>query len=80
MRAGERIVVVLEINLDRDGRLRGNPRVVAPTGYEGNNLARNAVETAMRAVQLRRQFDLPEDRYSEWQNFQFRFDPQELIN
>lgn len=80
MRAGERIVVVLEITLDRDGRVRGNPRVVAPTGYESNDLARNAVETAMRAVLRRRQFDLPEDRYAEWQNFQFRFDPRELIN
>jgi outer membrane biosynthesis protein TonB len=80
MRAGERIVVILAITLDRDGRLRGAPRLVSATGSADQALTQNAVETAMRAVQQRRQFDLPEDRFSEWQSFQFRFDPQELIN
>jgi periplasmic protein TonB len=73
-----RLIVVLAIELNPDGTVRGQPRVVSPGGYAGDPAQRNAVEQAMRAVQQRRQFDLPEDRYEEWRSFQFRFDPREL--
>jgi hypothetical protein len=75
--AAREIVVVLQIELNAEGVVRGTPRVVEPRDYSSGP-AQTAVEAAMRAVQQRRQFDLPEDRFDEWRNFRFRFVPREL--
>lgn len=73
----EKLVTILTWNLNRDGSLAGQPRVVRQDGITDANrpqAARHA-EQAIRAVQLAAPFDLPEEFYDAWKRVaQFRFD------
>ncbi len=74
----ERLVVVLEFDLDRNGNLRGQPRVVSPTNYTFDAPMRAAVDTALRAVRACDFTFFPQDpvvgeRYEAWDELRFRF-------
>lgn len=47
----QRLRVVVEVRLNRDGSLNGQPRVVSPTNYTFDPLMTEAVNRAVRAVQ-----------------------------
>jgi len=76
----ERLVVVLEFDLDRNGNLRGPPRVISPTNYTFDQPMRVAVENAQRAVTTCDPYPFATDpvvgeHYETWARLRFRFIP-----
>jgi hypothetical protein len=74
----ERLVVTLEFELDRNGNLRGQPRVTRPTSYTFDAPMRTAVESALRAVRSCDFSFFPEDpsvgsRYDAWDDLEYTF-------
>jgi hypothetical protein len=74
----ERLNVTLEFDLDRNGNLRGQPRVIRPTNYTFDAPMRAAVENALRAVRSCDFTFFPEDpvvgsRYDAWDELEFTF-------
>lgn len=73
----ELLVTILAWDLNPDGTLAGNPRVVRQEGINDTNRAQAArhAEQAMRAVKLAAPFTLPPQYYSAWKRVSaFRFD------
>lgn len=73
----EKLVTVLAWDLNEDGSLAGNPRVVRQIGINDANRAQAArhAEQAIRAVQLAAPFNLPAEYYDKWKRVSaFRFD------
>lgn len=73
----ELLVTVLTWDLNPDGSLAGNPRVVRQEGITDANRAQAArhAEQAIRAVRLAAPFNLPAEYYSAWSRVSaFRFD------
>lgn len=74
----ERLIVQVEFELDRNGNLRGQPRVVSPRNYTFDPAMRAAVEAALRAV---RSCDFTffatdpvlGERYDAWDDLDFTF-------
>lgn len=64
----EKLVTVLTWELNRDGSLKGTPRVLRQSGITDANRAQAArhAEVAIRAVQLAAPFNLPEEFYDRW--------------
>ncbi len=74
----ETLVVVLEIDLNRDGSLRGAPRVAnaLQINLSGNRFWKVAEQTAVRAAVSCAPYDfLPQDRYETWKEFRLNFIP-----
>lgn len=74
----ERLVVTLEFDLDRNGNLRGQPRVTSPRNYSFDTDMRNAVERALRAVRTCDFTFFPEDpvvgpHYEAWDEIEYTF-------
>lgn len=57
----ERLVVVVEFDINRNGTLNGQPRVTSPRNYTFDAPMRTAVEAAVRAVRTCDPFPLPDD-------------------
>ena len=77
----ERLIVVLEFDLDRNGNLRGPPRVISPTNYTFDAPMRVALEAAQRAVNTCDPYPFPTDpvvgeHYETWARLRFRFIPR----
>lgn len=73
----ERLVTVLSWELNRDGSLAGQPRVVSQSGINDTNRPQADIhaENAIRAVQLAAPFDLPDQYYDQWRRIRsWRFD------
>lgn len=68
-----KLIPVFEFQLNRDGSLRGEPRLVNPDGAPAFQDAANSALRALKACQPYR--DLPPDMYVHWENWRFRFDP-----
>ena len=78
----EKLVVVLDIDLNRDGSLRGAPRVAnaLQINLSGNRFWKVAEQTAVRAVVSCAPYDfLPQDRYESWKEFTLNFDPSQMV-
>lgn len=76
----ERLVVTVEFELDRNGNLRGQPRVTSPRNYTFDPAMRTAVEAALRAVRSCDFTFFPTDpvvgeRYDAWDDLDFTFRP-----
>lgn len=74
----ERLVVTLEFDLDRNGNLRGQPRVTSPRNYTFDPNMRTAVELALRAVRSCDFTFFPEDpvvgpHYEAWDEIEYTF-------
>ncbi len=81
MRDPDRLVVTLDIEFDRNGHLRGNPRVVSPTSYQGDPEMRVAVDYALRAMRQCDPFPFPDDpilrdHYDIWREMTYTFHPR----
>jgi outer membrane biosynthesis protein TonB len=74
-----RIVVVIELN--PDGTLRGKPAISDVSRYESDAFFRAAAESALRALQNPRcsPLKLPYEMYETWKKINFTFDPKEVI-
>jgi hypothetical protein len=75
----EKLLVQLEIELGRDGRLVGQPRVVngLQISLSGNQFWKVAEQVAIRAVISCQPYDfLAADRYAVWKEMQLNFDPR----
>ncbi|GAA4762836.1 hypothetical protein [Novosphingobium ginsenosidimutans] len=73
----ELLVTILTWDLNPDGSLAGNPRVVRQEGITDANRAQAArhAEQAIRAVRLAAPFNLPDEFYPAWKRITtFRFD------
>lgn len=73
----EQLVTVLSFELNRDGSLKGTPRVVSQSGVTDSNRPQQQLhaERAIRAVQLAAPFDLPDEFYDKWKRVSsLRFD------
>lgn len=74
----EKLVVEIDIDLNRDGSLAGTPRVVNALEIElsGNRFWKVAEQNAVRAVQQCAPYDFFDvARYQEWKAFTLNFDP-----
>jgi len=77
----ERLVVTLEFDLDRNGNLRGQPRVTSPTNYTFDAPMQVAVNNARRAIQTCDPYPFPSDpqlgeHYDVWDRLEFTFTPR----
>ena len=77
----ERLVVTLEFELDRNGNLRGPPRVVNPTNYTFDPPMRVAVDAARNAILTCDPYPFPTDpvvgeHYDTWSRLRFVFRPR----
>ncbi|MCB2096911.1 MAG: hypothetical protein KDE05_04700 [Parvularculaceae bacterium] len=74
----EKLIVELDIDLNRDGTLSGAPRVVnaLQINLSGNRFWKVAEQNAIRAVQACQPYDFFDPmRYQEWKAFTLNFDP-----
>jgi hypothetical protein len=74
----DRLVVTLEFDLDRNGNLRGQPRVTSPRNYTFDPNMRTAVDLALRAVRSCDFTFFPEDpvvgpHYEAWDEIEYTF-------
>lgn len=74
----EKLVVVLQIRLNRDGSLSGMPEY-RDSEKLSDPYYRAAAESARRAVMQCQNYDLPEDSYDQWRELTLRFDPTEML-
>lgn len=77
----EKLVVVIDIDLNRDGSLAGTPRVVnaLEINLSGNRFWKVAEQNAIRAVQACAPYDFFDPaRYQEWKAFTLNFDPSQM--
>jgi membrane protein involved in colicin uptake len=75
----QRLIVEIAIELSPDGNLARPPRLVTPASRSGaDSTLLIAIDNAIRAARQCAPYDLPSDRYDEWQSFNFRFDPREM--
>lgn len=64
----EKLRVTIVANLDENGAIQGQPRVIGPTGITPSNRAQAAVfvERALAAVKLASPYKFPKDYYAAW--------------
>lgn len=72
----DKLVSVVRFNLDENGALRGEPRLVRQTGVTDANRpqASRHSELAIRAVKLASPFDLPKEYYEAFKTVTLNFD------
>jgi len=76
-----RLVVLLQFELNRDGTLSGAPRVAnaMQINMSGNRFWKVAEQTAIRALVSCQPYDfLSADRYEVWREMELNFDPSEM--
>lgn len=77
----DRLVVTVEFELDRNGSLRGQPRVTQPRNYTFDPAMRTAAEAALRAVRQCDPYPFATDPlvgqyYQLWDQLEFTFRPR----
>ena len=78
----ERLVVVIDFELNRDGSLASSPRVAneLQINLSGNRFWKVAQREAVGAVVKCAPYDfLPPDQYETWKEFRFNFNPSEMV-
>ncbi len=77
----EKLLVQVQIELNQDGTLKGQPRVVnaLQINLSGNQFWKVAEQVAVRAVISCQPYNfLAADRYHVWREMQLNFDPREM--
>ena len=72
----EKLDTTLTWDLNPDGSLKGQPRLVGQTGKTASNAPQQKrhIEQAIRAVQLAAPFNLPDEFYDHWKRLTWHFD------
>lgn len=74
------LIVTVRIWLNPDGTLSRPPEIVEKARLAmGDQFFRVAAESALRAVRLCQPYRLPIERYASWREFNFKFDPRDMI-
>lgn len=76
MEGASELVPVVEFELNRDGTVRGMPRLA---NAQSSDRFRAAGDAAMRAVIECQPYSLPQDRYDMWAVVKLRFDPSQMF-
>ncbi|HWA01421.1 MAG TPA: hypothetical protein VG841_14010 [Caulobacterales bacterium] len=76
----ERLVVTVQFDLDRNGHLRGQPRITSPQNYTFDPAMRTAAESALRAVRQCDPYPFPDDpvvkdHFEIWAQLEHTFRP-----
>jgi hypothetical protein len=77
----DRLVVTIQFDLNRNGTLDGQPRVLSPRNYTFDPHMRRAVEEALRAVRLCDPYPFADDpvvgeHYDLWREMEYTFRPR----
>ncbi len=72
------LVVVLSVELKRDGSLAGNPRLIDPPGTPQGTV-RQAFEAGRRALIRCAPYALPADKYEQWRQLEVVFNPKTMV-
>jgi hypothetical protein len=76
----ERLVVTIRFEINRNGTLNGQPRVIAPRNYTFDPPMRVAVESALRAIRTCDPYPFADDpvvgeHYELWRDMEYTFRP-----
>lgn len=71
------LVVSFRLFLNQDGTVAQAPQLEGNSGND--SYARAAVEAARRAIYTCQPYQLPQDRYSQWRDVTFNFDPRQMV-
>lgn len=74
----DRLVVRVRFSLRRDGSLESGPDLLTPINRADRALV-VAGENAVRAVRNCAPYDLPQERYDQWREIIFTFDPRQML-
>lgn len=77
----DRLVVTIRFDVNRNGTLNGQPRVVSPRNYTFDPHMRRAVDEALRAIRLCDPYPLADDpvvgeHYELWREMEYTFRPR----
>jgi hypothetical protein len=75
----EQLIVSFELFLNPDGSVAQPPQLVGNSGSAGDPYTRAAIEAARRAIYTCQPYRLPADRYAQWRDVTFRFDPRDMV-
>ncbi len=78
IRNDSELKVTLGVELDRDGSVKGSPRLIEPGSIETNEI-RQAFNAARRAVMRCQPYDLPVDKYEHWRSMEVVFNPENMV-
>ncbi len=70
--------VTLFVELDRDGNVKGEPRLIEPDSLATREIE-HAFNAARRAVMRCDPYDLPADKYEHWKNMEVVFNPERMV-
>ncbi len=71
------LVVSFRLFLNQDGSVAQPPQLVGNSGND--SYARAAQEAARRAIYTCQPYQLPADRYAQWRDVTFNFDPRQMV-
>ena len=77
----DRLVVTVQFDLNRNGTLNGQPRVISPRNYTFDNDMRVAVDYALRAIRTCDPYPFADDpvvgeHYELWREMEYTFRPR----
>ncbi|MEZ5851422.1 MAG: cell envelope integrity protein TolA [Hyphomicrobiaceae bacterium] len=73
----DKVVVKIEVRLNRDGQINGQPRIANP---QNSPVFRDAADSAMRALVQCAPYELPPDKYQGgWEHMIVVFDPARMF-
>jgi len=72
------LAVVIGIELNPDGKLAGNPKLLEPSGTPTGAL-KQAFEAGRRALIRCAPYDLPKEKYEQWRQIEVVFNPEKMV-
>jgi hypothetical protein len=72
------LVVVLSIELTKDGKLKSSPTLIEPKGAQ-SDLVKVAFRAGRQALIACAPYDLPKDKYEHWRQIEVVFDPKKMV-
>ncbi len=78
IRNDSELKVTLGVELDRDGTVKGTPRLLEPGAIESSEIEQ-AFNAARRAVMRCQPYELPADKYEQWQRMEIVFNPERMV-
>ena len=78
---GAQLIVNFELSLNPDGSVARPPQLDADSAaaVAGNSYTRAAKDAALRAIYKCAPYKLPADRYDQWREITFHFDPRQMM-
>jgi hypothetical protein len=75
----EKLIVQYQLHLNRDGSIARAPELADTSLPPDNPYMRAAIEASRRAIYTCAPFKLPANRYTQWQDIIFVFDPRAMM-